>query len=101
MFDSVLEQNIPRRRLGRGAAMSFAVHAVISGAGRLCLVAARRSTTARRCARGHVLQSACVRRRRPLLLRLPGADRSETEAEDGAEDGSRRSLDTVVGYKPG
>jgi protein TonB len=31
MFDSVLEQNIPRRRLGRGALMSFAVHAVILG----------------------------------------------------------------------
>jgi protein TonB len=27
MFDSVLEQNIPRRRLGRGALMSFGVHA--------------------------------------------------------------------------
>src|SRR5580704_1538056 len=31
MFDSVLEENIPRRRLGRGAVMSFAVHAVLLG----------------------------------------------------------------------
>ena len=32
MFDSVLEQNIPRRKLGRGAIMSFVVHAIILGA---------------------------------------------------------------------
>src|SRR6202050_2465691 len=31
MFDSVLEENIPRRRLGRGAMMSFAVHALLLG----------------------------------------------------------------------
>jgi periplasmic protein TonB len=29
MFDSVLERNIPPRRLGRGALMSFAVHAAL------------------------------------------------------------------------
>ncbi len=32
MFDSVLEQNIPRRKLGRGAIASFAIHAVLLGA---------------------------------------------------------------------
>jgi len=32
MFDSVLEQNIPRRKLGRGALASFAVHAILLGA---------------------------------------------------------------------
>jgi len=31
MFDSVLEQNIPKRKLGRGAMMSFAVHALLLG----------------------------------------------------------------------
>src|ERR1700691_4479467 len=34
MFDSVLEENIPRRRLGRGAMMSFAVHALLVGLAR-------------------------------------------------------------------
>jgi protein TonB len=31
MFESVLEQNIPRRRLGRGAMFSFAFHAALLG----------------------------------------------------------------------
>ena len=31
MFESVLEQNIPRRRLGRGALVSFGVHALLLG----------------------------------------------------------------------
>src|SRR3982751_2431059 len=31
MFDSVLERNLPRRQIGRGAALSFVVHAVLIG----------------------------------------------------------------------
>jgi len=31
MFDSVLEQNIPRRKLGRGALISFGIHALLFG----------------------------------------------------------------------
>lgn len=31
MFDSVLDENVPKRKLGRGALMSFGVHALLLG----------------------------------------------------------------------
>ena len=81
MFDSVLEENIPRRRLGRGAMMSFAVTRPAARAGDLRLLAPEGRS--RETAGRDVLQSGSA----ATATSAPSSGgRQAKETEDGAQE---------------